>query len=289
VLLFLGFLAGIVMLFYGAQTDRVFPWQTGLWHVQQSLFWLGTGLITLLVVWYRLLLPSHERAWMTLRMAAILFALFSVGYLSGLSGEFLGHHLLFALPIYFSLMFLCIEMLALSGHSFSLFSIVLAALLVVAVFVHQKTDYAESRSHWAVDEAADTALAEKIDAVLDNCNVKQYLIVGGPGTNVFGYTRHSPLGPIFFQNTFINVDPAFTRAFATELMEASILVAPKTWDLETLPGTLDYIMNDFTDIPGSCAGPSFSQPEGNIVILFRTKKTVPRLTDVGEGKYRLDF
>jgi hypothetical protein len=48
-------------------------------------------------------------------------------------------------------------------------------------------------------------------------------------------------------------------------------------------------MNDFTDIPGSCAGPSFSQPEGNIVILFRTKKTVPRLTDVGEGKYRLDF
>jgi hypothetical protein len=285
----MGFLAGLVMVFYGAQTDRVFQWQTGLWHVQQSPFWLGAGTLTLLTLWYRLLLPSYERKWMTVHMAALLFALFSVGYLSGLSGEFLGHHLLFALPIYFSLMFLCIETLMRSDHTFSLFSIVLAALLVVAVFVHQKTDYADSRSHWAAEAAHDQMLADKIDAVLDSCNVKQYLIAGGPGTNVFGYTRHSPIGPIFFQNTFINIDSAFTKAFATELMEASILVAPQTWGLETLPGTLNYIMNDFTDIPGSCAGPSFTQPEGNIVILFRTKKTVPRLIHIDEGKYRLDF
>lgn len=284
------FIVGLAMLNYGAQTVRLYSSHARRWYMDQSPGWMFVGLIVIVCAWYALLRNVVDKKTMTMRILLMVSALGASGYLAGLSGEFLGHHMIFVVPIYVALATRFIEDITLSERSFPMAGAVMGLLLILTVFMHSAMDYEKRRTEWTAEAALDNALALYIDRVLDACNEKQYLIVGETGTNVFGFTKHSPLGPIFFQQTLINAYPPFTLAFVDQLTKAEIILAPKVLKRTSLPGVEEYVAHDFSPVPRACATSIVIPDEAKTLqLLFRVSRSELELNVTADGKAQLAF
>lgn len=285
----IAFLLGLVMLNYGLQSVRLFSWAQRIWTMRQSPPWILVGLITACGSGYALYQLTGKHPRMIIRTAIALFGIFAVGYVTGLSGEFLGHHMIFAVPIYMALMLIFIETSFASESFYSPSSLLLGALLIIAVFMHDVTEYTKKLPAMMTEQANDRALATYIDTVMDACKLERYLIFGEMGSNVFGYTKHSPSGPIFFQHSLIRVFPPFTMAYVHQLSSAEMLV---TWigstRGESIPGITAYVHHDFSAAPRACA-PITQDPKGRVQLLFRTKKSKIDLNVMADGYVNLAF
>ncbi len=266
-----GFFIGFGMLLYGMQTFRIFLWSYGIFRGERNWFWLILGLVVMAYNWRSILRAIEHRKRATLLMLRALFVLLSIGYVAGLAGDFIDHHFVFAVPIYMALALLFAEHIAMQEDGLSTFSAVIIACTIIATIVHTRTDYAVRTAQWSADFVNESTLAVQIDSVLDTCNVKQYLIIGEPGTNVFGFTKHSPLGPIFFQHTLATTYPPFSTIFVQELQAAQVLVTTREWRRMHLKGVQEYVQKNFTDQPPPCLQ-NFTQPKNDILILFRFKE-----------------
>jgi hypothetical protein len=285
--LFAAFLLSLAAVSYGIQSMRIVPGVEIRWRPVQSPFWLGLGLLGLAAAWRRIIRPWPDKATMSVRIGMVLMALLGIGYMTGLSGEFVGHHFLFAVPVYTALVYVCTDALAFSDLRRDRISAgALAGLIALAVLLpHQKTPYEERHAAWGAEAERDRALAAVIDSVLDRCNADRYLIVGEAGTNVFGYTRHSPLGPVFFQHTLVTEYRSFTELFAAQLEAADVILIRWYGGRPTMPGVDDYIHRNFTDA-SVCAGP-LPIIEGGQSILVRTQEEAVELLFETDGSPRI--
>jgi hypothetical protein len=69
--------------------------------------------------------------------------------------------------------------------------------------------------------------AKVIDAVLDRLHVDRFQWIGPGGFPPWSYTRHLPLGPMFFQQVIFfdgNYPSFLTEAFRKQLAEAKVIV-----------------------------------------------------------------
>lgn len=275
----LGFFLGFVMLLYGMQTMRVFVWSTGSFRGDRNWFWIIIGLLTMVWMWRLILRTQEEKLRPTLHMLSILFALLAIGYVTGLAGDFIGHHFVFAVPIFFSFGLLFAERIAFSEvDRIDVLSMTMIGCMVIGVGFHARTDYKTRTAQWSVDFMNESTLAAKIDDVLTQCDVKQYLIIGEPGTNVFGFTKHSPLGPLFFQHTLATTYLPFSHIFIEQLKAADVLVTTREWKRMHLGGVQEYVQRSFTDNTPPCLSDAFTQPGNDLLVLFRFRDTP---TDTG--------
>jgi len=96
------------------------------------------------------------------------------------------------------------------------------------------------RTQYLNNEATDFKLAALyLDKTMDELGIDRYVFIGGhfPGTQIYGWTRHSPMGPYFFlPPEWIGINAL--DSLVSNIRKADVVVVG-TW--EVLGTEADYI------------------------------------------------
>jgi len=129
---------------------------------------------------------------MRTRAFKFLIAIILSTFAAGSGGEFYNHHLMFAIPVWAGIAIAWIS--STKSDDWTVPVIILLASLTV--FFGNERDYAQLLD--AHGNPPDRAIAKSLDQLLDACHEDRYIYLGGL-TGIFGFTRHSPAGPLFWQ------------------------------------------------------------------------------------------
>jgi hypothetical protein len=187
-----------------------------------------------------------------------------------IGGQYYNHHFVFAVPVYMAavMAFLAacatfrVRIPALVG------AYGLAAVLLLAIAQLPQPAYAERIEGLRADREVAERSAAYIDATLSACGRSRYLFLGGNGIRPYGFTKHPPLGPIFFQYHYLlsRDRDAFRESFLRSVGSADVVV----WDnpeLNELKNVVEHYLDRwFSEEPWPCAGPP---PTGPYRYLFR--------------------
>lgn len=199
-------------------------------------------------------------------MVASLFATLSVG----LTGDFYGHHFIFAVPLFTGCALVCLREWGALSKTMRTGVPVAFMGLSAWMFLTMPTDYAAMLRDWNAWAAPRREAAAILDRVMDTCGVDRYFDFIDRPEGFYGFTRHSPHGPIFTQyGRFIGALQVYLEGFTMALREAEIMVVRKEKDSVMVdPQTKESLKKIFTDKPWTCAAGDFAQPK-EYRILFR--------------------
>ena len=141
---------------------------------------------------------------------AFFLSCFSVG----LGGEFFEHHFVFALPFYMALVLLLLKNW--DGENFSVTKLGLLCLVFLIMgtidlpYRFERNPERNNIFYLSFDERTQylneatrtfEAVSAFLDRRMDDLGIDRYVFIGGhlPGIQLYGWTRHSPMGPYFFQ------------------------------------------------------------------------------------------
>ena len=95
---------------------------------------------------------------------------------------------------------------------------------------------------------------------MDSCGWERYLHIVNKGAGPFGYTEHSPYGPIFIQfNRFIDGSEEYKEKFLQALMSTPIIVILDGQETNLTDSAKAYVNENFSFAHPPCAG-EFRQP-----------------------------
>jgi hypothetical protein len=162
------------------------------------------------------------------RFQALVLGLLLAGLAVGMGGTFYPHHYIFAVPLLLAPLFLLMQRLPddTSKQAWVRASFVVLALATVNI---PWTRAKVFRERVAVSNKLDAQSRESaviIDGLLDRLHVDRYMYLGPGGFLPTPFTRHAPLGPLFFQQVmfFGGQYPSFVAKFWQDLDEAQVVV-----------------------------------------------------------------
>ena len=217
--------------------------------------WLFSPLLPFLLA--LLIGTAAWRAWgeRRSRILCIVAAVYLLFLAVAMGGDFYIHHFVFAVPGYAALL---LALLAGEMHETKLSRpITVLLLMTIAVSLwHVRENPARKIREWAAWDGTLRTAAETIDTAMDRCGIDRYLYLVTKGGGPFGYTRHSPIGPVFINhNRFVMQDHSpLTGVFAEEIKHADLIVLEREDETGMTRKGLEYLQTHFTDLPPVCAG-----------------------------------
>ncbi len=202
-----------------------------------------------------LLSANHSRFLAFWRLFSAWLALYVSLLAAGVSGDFFTHHFVCEMPIYIALFLLLIRaVIASPTHVFTRrigLCVIISASL--ALLLRPLTSFQKDLAPMLAFEQVLQTDADTIDAIMDRCGWERYLFVSSvPKLFVFGFTRHSPQGPVFTVFGYNTHFAQFHASYLQNLRQAQILITTRDrQDKETLEAK--YIEAHFTTTPPSCA------------------------------------
>ena len=162
------------------------------------------------------------------RFQALMLGLLLAGLAVGMGGTFFVHHYIFAVPLFLAVLFTLMRRVTEDDakHNWMRAGFVCLALAAVTIpWVPAETYRARADQISAQDTLARKS-AVAIDSVLDRLKVDRYLYLGPGGYLVTPFTRHTPLGPLFWQQVmfFGGQYPWLVKRFKERLDEAQVVV-----------------------------------------------------------------
>lgn len=213
------------------------------------------------------------------RIAAALLGCYFLIFSAWTVGEFpTGRHLLYTVPGLFALVLSLLDEHTETSLRTWIGLGVSAILFLCAVTVPLYT-YGEYRAQTAsIHEQAihGQQTAAQIDGILDACNIDRYAYIGGhTAMNPYGFSQHSPLGPLFFQApvTFHTFPRAVRLAFIQNIGTARLIVLRQftyIGDPGFVPAAFSYLQTHFSTEPWPCAAQFGLPADPSLVFLFRT-------------------
>jgi hypothetical protein len=193
-----------------------------------------------------------------LAAAGLVAAIYLASFAVGTGGDYVSHHFIFALPLYAALF------VQVSRSFDARYTVAIAALCVV---FHAQTSYAERIQQVKDEDTEARQMAVIVDALLDNCLIDRYRIVGDAPNPFYGYTKHSPLGRAFMQYSLYMYETGFKDSFVQSVMAADVIITAKT--SRPIPDALSkYIGQAFTSEQPRCAK-DILKDASQINVLFR--------------------
>lgn len=190
----------------------------------------------------------------------------------GAGGDFYTHHFLFAVPLYAACMLVCLR----CWHGIRSFRIrtvitvamgcvALASLITIPNWSSDATPV--WRSEW-LEPRMHAAAA--LDRAMDRCGIDRYMNFIDRPDGVYGFTRHSPYGPIFqAYGRFGGLQPGFLEGYAAAISESPLLIMKEGESQPMLDkDTSQYLRESFSETPWDCVG-EFTQP-APYHLFFRT-------------------
>lgn len=175
----------------------------------------------------------------------------------GIRGTYWNHHFVFAVPGYGAMFFVFIRELERHWKRWTAFTglMGLGAMTLLASTQIPSFDLDARVSYIQGEQAAVQESADYIDAVLDACSIDRYMFLGGNGAQPYGFTKHSPIGPMFvqFEEWMESDRPEFREAMLRQMDEATFVVKD-TMNLNWLNVPVNRTLEQyFTEEPWPCA------------------------------------
>src|SRR3989344_3896486 len=233
---------------------RAFFVHKTFWHLW-SFSWPFTIVILSLWAW-QVHRPLQWLAVTYLTMLAI-----------AMGGDFYPHHFVFAAPLYAALFVSFIE-----HHTSSFIRIFVMVMLLLGIPSYPARQYHQRVLEWQEREPPLQEAAVIVDRVLDQCGYDRYINLTNKGQSVFGYTKHSPAGPLFAQySRFIDGNDRYFEEFARNIQrDTHVMVVTDFLDDGFISGDgKKGILTLFGPDPPPCAK-NFEQPDA-VTVLFRKK------------------
>ena len=239
-------------------------WQRGFfvqWIVKDlfdysSLF--GAAIVLLIVPATALRTLSHKTVLGKITaLLAILFSIYLLALAVGTGGAYWNHHFVFAVPGYAAFFLLMVrEAKRHKGHAFSTIGFMMVTSLTIAAgWTTPSPNYSAQLVAMQIDSTAVRQEAERIDSILDRCDIDRYLFLGANGTQPYGFTRHSPLGPLFLQyeEWLDDRQDAFRQEMVHSLTRAFLVVVDDIHLHALTEPTKAYLNANFSNTPWPCA------------------------------------
>ncbi len=155
----------------------------------------------------------------------VVFSIIMASFIVSLGRFYYNHHYAFVVPIWLAFFFVYLEYPSIPVLPRFL-PVVFILLTIITIYFWPRIDLKGRALGSHYSRIAVEAHAKYLDAVLDQCSIDRYLFVGTNGPKVFGFTKHSPLGPGFFiLPVFFTPQGAFFMKTLTHQIEnAEILV-----------------------------------------------------------------
>lgn len=205
--------------------------------------------------------------------ARIVVALYLAFLAVGTGGDFFGHHFVFALPVYGALVLLLMREARRDHSSVRPWTLLpLITLTVLTALFHTRTNPLTQVQEWRTKETQLQHAAMTIDTVLDRCGVDRYLYLVQKGRGPFGFTRHSPMGPVFINHDRLltRSDSPFHVPVAAEMRTAEVVVLENFQASGLTDKGWQFVAETYTESAPTCAG-TFEQPLP-YRILFRRQR-----------------
>jgi hypothetical protein len=252
----------------GSLLREGFEWRHMFLDLSVDFPWFGPA-IALLLLSMLVLKVSSRHGWLArgwdIVSCAVAVTLCAVAIASG--DTFYNHHFVFAVPFYAAAFLVLVRLAAQRELRFSVRA---AAVGIAGGFLAVASAMVPLQRYWNVQndfrfQEATRSTAMQIDTILDRCGVERYLFIGGSGFHPYAYTKHSPVGPMFFQLTgFFDPSRGLLReAFRRQLGTASIAVFSSHETLDLAPEVQRFLEEQFTTAPWDCARnlPPLTRPE----------------------------
>jgi hypothetical protein len=229
--IYLSSMLGAHVQVYGSPWDRIWAGIDLTWQdLRKYSVLLPAGLLYCTGVYLVAPTSQHDPAEPSVarRFQALFAALALAGFAVGMGGQFYPHHHVFAVPLLLALIFALMDRLARGGEHGAWIRPVLVALVLVAAtrtWVEPR-EFRQKLEAIRHDEALARESALVIDAVLDQLKVDRYLYLGPGGYVPYPFTRHTPWGPLFFQQIvfFDGRFPWLVDQFFQRLAETKVVV-----------------------------------------------------------------
>jgi hypothetical protein len=182
----------------------------------------------------------------------------------GTGGDFYHHHFVFAVLGFAACMLVCaFHWQQWHDTRAKLIASIVAALLAVAsLLTIPAWGGANATSTWR-KEWLEPRLeaAAMLDRAMDDCGIDRYVNFIDRPDGVYGFTKHSPYGPIFqAYGRFIGVRMIYLEGYADALSVAPIMIMKEGEEQPTVDAeTGNYLRESFTETPWNCVS-DFSQP-----------------------------
>lgn len=202
-------------------------------------------LITLLGTYY-----YKKNSVKVFHILRIVISILIISFTIGLGRNYFKHHYVFAIPVYCSYSVITSLTLYYFLKNKKITAIAVSSPFIVFLFIltfmlgtsNYDGDFTERYLTLKRD-------AEFVDKLLDFYGEDRYQYVGFNGDNRFyGFTKHSPLGPIFVQDSlnFYKTDNWFSREFLNQLNNTNIIIF-ETYNTPSINDKVAEILaNDFT-------------------------------------------
>ncbi len=217
------------------------------------------GAITILVfAWFlasRAIRSDRKPLSLLFSFGAAFLSLYLSSFAVGLGGEYFNHHFAFAIPVYLSWLVRGLSDADLVPDAGKIFGGIAAAgiALFIAFPVLGMPDlkYEQRLSFLQWKESVAKSEANYVDAVLEASGRNRYMFIGTNGPQLYGWTRHSPQGPLFFQFPFwFGPDlPANNRSLLESIDRSDLLVFDSLVAGPMNPAIVERIRRDFTETP----------------------------------------
>lgn len=192
---------------------------------------------------------------------AFLLGLYLLSLSVGSGGQYYNHHHAFAVPGYAAIALLCIRAWARLPRIVHVVLILLTLWFGSGLIIHPYHDFISDHRAGIEQTKADAAA---IDAILDQCHQSRYMFLGIIGLQPYAFTKHSPLGPTFFQfNLFLEANRTYFRyTFLQNIYSANVLIMHDEMELNDFRGHIAYhVTKEFSWDPPACAqGITLSKP-----------------------------
>jgi len=173
-------------------------------------------------------------------------AFFLTNYSVGLGGEYYNHHHVFALPFYMALvLFLLKEW---NGESSGVAKLGLASFVFFAIATLNLPNLNfDGRSEYLNNSAKEPKLvADYLDSKMNELNIDRYAFIGFNGPEIYGWTKHSPMGPYFIQDPrWFSGIPNFGDSLISIIEKSDIVVVSNMWK-EIAPQANRILAEQFT-------------------------------------------
>jgi len=128
-------------------------------------------------------------------------AFFLSSYSVGVGGEFFGHHFIFTVPFYMALLLLLLKKWDGINSAVAKLGLVCFIFLAIATLNQPDRDFDGSVRDIKNDVENFKEAAVYLDEKMDELGIDRYVFIGGHlvGIQLYGWTRHSPMGPYFCQ------------------------------------------------------------------------------------------
>jgi len=174
-------------------------------------------------------------------------AFFLASYSVGLGGEFYNHHHIFALPFYIALVLFLLKEWneEYSGVAkLGLISLIFFAIATLNLPNLNLDKREKDLRNWAKEPMEAAAY---LDSKMDKFNIDRYAFIGFNGPEIYGWTKHSPEGPYFFQDPrWFNEIPGFADSVVSSVRKADIVVVSNMWE-QIAPQVNPILYEQFTE------------------------------------------